>query len=213
MSNSKLENLISNVIDGDASSIQWNELNEFAENNPQVWRELANTLRDHQSFSRGVNATIAAADNVPLPENIVEPSYDLAPEESALRPRRLGQWGGWAVAAMIAIAWAGGFERSGSTGGGLNTGISPNLTAAQYLDKYKEKGREEGFLYDELPDKVILFSRPAESGKGYEILFVRQIIEKITVPGLYQFGSLDEIGNPTVVPADLSNVTFRYNNQ
>ena len=110
MSNSQLENLISHVVDGDASSDQWNELNEFAENNPQVWRELANTMRDHQSFTRGVNATVAAADNIPLPENIVEPSYDLAPEDPTLRPRRLGHWGGWAVAAMIALAWVGGIN-------------------------------------------------------------------------------------------------------
>ena len=210
MSTSQLEHLISKVIDDEASSSQWNELTELAENNPQVWRDLADTLRDHQSFSRGVNAAVSEADNIPIPENVVEPSYDLAPEDPALRPRRLGHWGGWAVAAMITIAWAGGFDGAGSINNAEKAGFNvPNLTAAQYLDKYKEQGRKEGFLYDELPDKVMIFSKPAASGQGFEILYLRQFVEKITVRDLQQFGSFDEQGNPTLIPVtNLRNVTF-----
>ncbi len=212
MSNSQLENLISHVVDGHASSDQWNELNELAENNPLVWRELANTLRDHQSFTRGVNATVAAADNIPLPENIVEPSYDLAPEDPALRPRRVGQWGGWAVAAMIALAWVGGINLTGTTGNGLNAGF--NLSAAEYLDKYKEQGKKEGLVYDELPEKIFLDSKKAESGKGFDILCVRLIVEKTIVPDLYHFGSEDENGSPVLVRVtDLANRAIRNNNQ
>ncbi|MCH8823168.1 MAG: hypothetical protein IH984_06625 [Planctomycetes bacterium] len=212
MSNSQLENLVSHVVDGDASSDQWNELNELAENNPLVWRELANTLRDHQSFSRGVNATVAAADNIPLPENIVEPSFDLAPEDPVLRPRRVGHWGGWAVAAMIALAWVGGINLTGTTGNGLNTGL--NLSAAEYLDKYKEQGKKEGLVYDELPEKIFLDSKEAESGKGFDILYVRLIVEKTVVPNLYHLGSEDENGSPVLVRVtDLANRAIRNNNQ
>lgn len=212
MSNSQLENLISSVVDSNASSSEWNELTQLAENNPLVWRELANTLRDHQSFTRGVNAKVAVADNTPLPENIIEPSYDLAPEDPALRPRRLGHWGGWAVAAMIALAWVGGINLTGTTGNGLNAGL--NLSAADYLDKYKEQGKKEGLVYDELPEKIFLDSKEAESGKGFDILYVRLIVEKTFVLDLYHLGSEDENGSPVLVRVtDLANRAIRNNNQ
>ena len=57
------------------------------------------------------------------------------------------------------------------------------------------RGKEEGRVIGELPDRVLVNSTEAPDGKGYEVVFVRQIMEKTRVDDLYKVSS-DEGGNP-----------------
>jgi hypothetical protein len=55
-----------------------------------------------------------------------------------------------------------------------------------------------------LPDKVLIRATPLalkDGSIGYEIFYVRQILERAQVPDLYTFGATqDELGRATIQP-------------
>ena len=54
----------------------------------------------------------------------------------------------------------------------------------------------------EVPERILIETRPTDNGRGFELVYVRQIIERTVVPDLYQFHSQDEMGRPTLVRYD-----------
>lgn len=194
--------LISRAIDGDATAVEWDELTTLAEHDPQLWRRLGETLRDHTGFARGINAAVAVADSIE-PEVGVRPSRNAGPPPVTTVVGRIGSWSGWALAAAVAIAWTIGMnpappKRPGdaavSTAGLIDTAAASELLAA-YLDK----GRQENLVIGEVPQRVLLETRPALTGGGYEVVYVRQIVERTTVPDLYEYSAEDELGRPMLV--------------
>jgi len=77
--------------------------------------------------------------------------------------------------------------------------LSPN----QALDAYLTLGRESGSVVGELPGKPIIERRSLGEGEGFEVVFVRQIVERSRVPALFSFEGSNEFGDPMpeAVPA------------
>ena len=200
--------LISRAIDGDATATEWDELTARAEANPAIWRSLAATLRENGALGRAVNAGVAVADVIEMPAPGVMPATRPAATLSRLRG-----WSGWAIAAVLTIAWVGGVlnlvpTNPATPGGGSaqpltnHAGLVDGTTAADLLQAYLDKGRQEDFVIAEVPERVLIETRPSGTGRGYELLYLRQILERTVVPDLYEYHSQDEMGRPTLVRYD-----------
>jgi len=206
--------LISRAIDGDATAAEWDQLTARAETDPTIWRNLATTLREHGAFGRAINAGVAVADSIEMPAPAITPTA--RPTGTLPRVRRqagLRGWSGWAIAAVLSIAWVSGVlnlvqTNPATPGGGSaqpltrHTGFGDNITASQLLQAYLDKGRQEDFVIAEVPQRVLIQTRPSGTGRGYELLYLRQILERTVVPDLYEFYSQDEMGRPTLVRYD-----------
>jgi hypothetical protein len=155
-----------------------------------------------------------------------------APIAGAAAPRsdRLG----WLVAAMLAVGFVAITIRPGNpldpgtspnTGrtappAGFNAGLAnfgsstPALASTatamlspdELLGQYVARGREQGRVVGELPQRLVLETRPTSDGQGQEILYVRQIVERAIVPSMYRL-SKDDAGQPTIVPASTTQNT------
>lgn len=188
--------LISRVIDDEASAADWAQLKALAAREPAIWRELFEMQRGQAELSSAV------AQQLDVAEFVDAPAPDHLSAQLTHRVRRGMAWAGWAAAAAVAVAWVGvrvGPEQAAPQVG--QAGVV-NLTAPQLLDQYLEKGRQSGLVQGEAPAKTLLSAQPAPSGVGYEVIYIRQIVERAIVTNLYQFGS-DEAGNPQPVRLQL----------
>jgi hypothetical protein len=191
------EILISRVVDGEATSRDWEDFRVLADRDPTLWRELAEYQHDHAELSAMVASAVAIADEVDAPAHIHM-------EQSMLqRLRIVGAWGGWAAAAAVGLTWAIAAPLSGPR---EFPEQRANLisTPAQFLQGYLERGKEEGRVIGELPDKLLVQTRRTEDGNGYEVIYIRQIYERAFVHDLFTFG-VDEAGQP--VPVRVQSVT------
>lgn len=183
------ELLISRIVDGEATPRDWSEFRMQAEREASLWRDLAEAQRVNGELSDEVAAALSVVNqvDVPVQTEMVRRLSD--------RIRLVGVWGGWLAAACVGLMWANG-NRAGSTQGGtVNAGIA---TPAMALQEYLDKGQSEGKVLGELPEKVLVQARPMTDGvsqniTGYEIVFMRQILERTVVKDLYRFGK-DEAG-------------------
>jgi hypothetical protein len=110
------------------------------------------------------------------------------PPQLALRVRQVGAIAGWAAAILLAAIIV------------LQPGApSDHLDAAPdtLLTRYMTEGAAQGRVVGELPQLTLKVS-PAEGGDGYDVLFVRRLLERATVEDVYRLG-LDEHGRPAVV--------------
>jgi len=197
----RVQGLMSRVVDGDATGPQWEEFQSLAEQNPTLWRELAEYQRDHAELTAGVGAAIALAAHVDAPV------HEHITDRFGQRLRLVGTFGGWAAAAAVALMW--GMGQAQNRGASLPPGPTNTAgiasTPADFLQKYLAEGRAQGQVVQEMPDKVMIDARPAENG-GYDIYYMRQIIERANVPRLYTIGQ-DEHQNPVPVPVRLGPPT------
>jgi hypothetical protein len=192
------EMLISRVVDGVAQEQDWTEFRHLADRDPSLWRELAETQHNHTELTALVQAAIAVADDVDAP---VREEMDRRFSE---RMRLVGTWGGWAAAAAIVLVWATGpanfFDRNTGNGAGI-LGPGPTLapqTASDALQAYLDKGREEKLVVGEVPSPLLVEARPLKGG-GYELIYLRQIMERRVVKELSTVAQ-DEFGRPVAVP-------------
>ncbi len=200
--------LISRTIDGNATTGDWDELTALADANPAVWRNLAMSLRAHQAFARAVNADVTVADAIEMP-TVQRAAATIQLRDAGRHPAflaRVGGWSGWAVAAVFTIIWVAGVlnlvqntaPQPGSSPG--NTTMV-GASAAELLAAYLDKGRQEDFVIAEVPQRILIETRPNGTGRGYELIYLRQILERTVVPDLYQFNR-DETGQPRLVRYD-----------
>jgi hypothetical protein len=205
---------ISRAVDGVATPAQWASFEATARAHPGLWRELACAQRDHASLVREVADATACAEDVELHSQQLHDDesaddYLVASTGFAGRFASVRSWGGWAAAAVLLIALVAQGTRlagssvpttTGSPAGGTIT-AGPNFGSANdALDAYLAKGRRDGRVLGEVPDKIIVDSRPAEGGGGMEVIYVRQIVERARLKDLYRI-SHDEAGRPTPIPA------------
>ena len=199
MSNEHEQLLVSRVIEPDATSEAWDELTAAAISNPTLWRQTAEALRDHHAMTRAVNASVVIADDVSTTPRTSRLAHRWAVDAVPSERRQLLRWSGWAVAALVALAWVSGLSNVRSNGT-MNAGfVSSTLTAAEHLENYYTQGRREGRVFDEVPEKILVQTRPSPTGDGVEIIFIRQILERTTLPGLYHYQGEDESGRPMLV--------------
>ncbi|MCA9285428.1 MAG: hypothetical protein KDA22_09450 [Phycisphaerales bacterium] len=215
MHESRIDSLIGRAADGAESASEWSEFCVLAERQPSAWRDLAIQQREARLLSASVDRAVGAADVVELPhvshpfqgEGVLarvgaetgreRPLHQMRPEPS--HPTR---WMGWVVAACVVAAW--GFSalprQRGAETAAMNTaGLVPMQTADDALQAYLDRGRADGVVVGEVPSKMLLESRPLDGGGGFEVVFVRQIVERRNVPALIEFSQADEFGRPVAV--------------
>lgn len=206
----QIDLLISRIADGEATTQDWSAFSTLAEKSPAAWRHLAQAQRDHQSLSLAVGVALHAADRVDLPSRDMADSF-LHRDRATSPAHRIRQYGGWAVAAAVALAWLG-------VNGGqftLPAGKSPgtetaNIIPAGYfkvsspddaLALYRDQSKKDDRYIAEVP--VLLESSPATTGKGYEVVYVRQFVERARVDNLLRFAQ-DETGKLIPVKVNIS---------
>jgi hypothetical protein len=200
----RLDLLVSRVVDGEATRAERDELSRLAELDGRVWKLLAEAHADHAALVRHVGSAVALA------ERVEAPVHELSIERLQSRSRLMGQWGGWAAAAAVLLAVAAGprLGINGSAPISNSAGLVPTPTfadAGQALSTYLDQGKKEGLVVGEVPTRVLLEKRPLPEG-GYEVVYLRQIIERAKVPGLYQAG-IDELGRPAPVRLEVEPVS------
>ena len=191
--------LISRVVDGLARESDWTEFRALADREPTLWRELAEMQHDHAELSGLVQAAVRTADGIEAP---VKEEMDRRFSE---RMKLVGTWGGWAAAAAIVLVWATGpaglINRNSQlqqSGFGTPIPIQQPMSATDALQTYLDKGREENLVVGEIPSQVLIEARPLKAG-GYELLYLRQIMERRVVKELNTVGQSDD-GRPVAVP-------------
>jgi len=187
--------LISRAVDESASDADWDAIKTLAETDPTIWRDVARAQHEQAELAAQVEAAIGIADEIDAP---VEAHMNA---RFSYRLRTVATWGGWAVAAAMAMAWM----TPGLTGhppttpaGGQNASFLP-ITSQAALEQYIDQGKQEGSVIGEIPGHVIVETIP--QGTGVEVIFVRQIMERKHISRFYRQGQ-DELGRPTAVPVD-----------
>ncbi|MBY0313003.1 MAG: hypothetical protein K2W85_13105 [Phycisphaerales bacterium] len=200
---SQIDLLTSRIADGESTREDWAAFSELAGRNPQAWEQLAMLQRDKQSLSLAVGIALHSAENVDLPTRDAAASYfGRSSQPTTIGWRKFGAMGGWAAAAMVALAWIGshnglmpirtsgpGTSTAGLIPAGYERVTSPDDAYRLYLDK----GAKSGRIVGEVPKLWLVDSRPEETGNGYEVVYVRQIVERARVNDLVGFAQ-DENG-------------------
>lgn len=198
--------LITRVMDGEASPEDWTAFRALAESDPGLWSELAARQQDHAELEAAILDAIAVADRVEAPIR------EHAAEQFSITIKRVGTWAGWAVAAAVTLAWGLHGQANPTIGdpalGNNTAALGPQLappsgpvvnSPAEALDAYLTLGQSAGRVVGMSPDLVVLESRPAETGEGIEVVYLRQIIEREVITG--DRVKRDERGFPIAAPA------------
>lgn len=200
--------LISRLIDAEATADDWAEFKRLAAEDPAIWSELSDAQRDHDRLLSALEAEIAIADTIEAPIE-AHLAHGLTQ-----RLRLVASYGGWAAAALILLSFTLGGRALGlpqpSGDGVVRAGLIPMVTAESdpddALSAYLTLGQRTGRVIGEAPEFVVLESRPAATGDGVEIVYLRQLIERRTVESVYRFDQ-DEFGNPTPTRVETPRLT------
>lgn len=197
----QLDLLVSRIADGEASEQDWRQFDTLAKAHPEAWKQLAQAQRQHGELSLAVGVALNGAERVELP--VRSAGYGHLDHHGAFAHaplHRLRSWGGWAVAAVVAMAWLGG-HRLGVIAPASNPGANmtqvAGWTSDDYASAYLSKGQKEGRVFGELAARPLEI-RTAANGQGFDVLYVRQIVEQARVKDLMKFG-VDETGRPVPV--------------
>lgn len=195
--------LIGRIIDGDATGQDWAEFRQLAGDDQSVFAEIAE-LQDLRR--RTIELVEHAGD---LADTVSLPLHMHARHTPASRLRAAGVWGGWAAAAMLAIAWSVGLRPGDPLIFGNHSESQANLganvinTAGEAFQKYLDLGKESGSVIGEMPSGIVLDKHPLADGSGYEVLYIRPIIERVVVRDVYQ-QVVTESGQIQIVPASIT---------
>ncbi|MEL6798005.1 MAG: hypothetical protein AAFO89_14440 [Planctomycetota bacterium] len=190
--------LVARVVDGEATSEDWRELRTIAASDQSIWAEIA----EQQDLKRELD--VAVEDAVSVAERVALPMHEHASVAPNSRIKLALTAGGWLAAACVGIAWIVGMTPqqtlTPATSGAPQNIAMPNPinTAAEALAKYLELGQASGEVLGEMPSSVVIQRTPNPEG-GYDVIYLRQIVEKTTVDGVYE-AATDDTGNTFFVP-------------
>ena len=197
------DELISRIIDGEASEQDWTSLRALARHDASVWTDLTSTQRQHELLTDVVEEIGFIADEIEIPDGeLLTPS-----ERFQRRMDGVRAWGGWAAAAAILLVWFTGISAPMGGPGGGEASMIPSLSSQplgpdQAFERYLESGRKAGTVLGVMPQRTVLETRPRADGSGTEVLYVRQILEREFVPADQMFKvSRDEFGAAMILPA------------
>jgi hypothetical protein len=193
MTEHRIDILISRIVDKVETTVEWNEFRSLAAGEPSAWELLAEAQRDNDRLQELANLAVDVADDVALPVNPM-------PSRSQLLRRAFSSGLGWAVAASILLAWvtSGPFRPFDSTNARNNPMQSAGLLSTDGAwDNYLDRSEAEGTLVGEIEPKVLLNSKQRPDG-SLEVTFMRQVIERRTVPVLVRPG-YDDLGRVTPI--------------
>jgi len=190
------DRLISRIVDRRAEPQDWSGFADLARAEPAQWERLLSSLRTDGALRTALDGALASADRVELPL----PSLP-----------RWRQWTGWAAAGLLALCWA------GSSGLGLPSRAPISTPPARPVASSPVNGGSPASptaaggtapvaagtvdpVVEQLPLRL-MDARPGPSGRGVEVLYVRPVVERAVVDGVYSFGT-DELGRPAPVKVD-----------
>lgn len=203
MSEHEIDILISRVIDGRSTDADWSSLEAAGARDAGVWRDLALAQRDDRVLKAAVIEATAGHLVAELSSEELHAAAVRRSEHTLThRARLVATWGGWVAAAGIAIAAVGQRQPPRASDGvnELRASVPTSVaSAADALNAYLTKGKAEGMVQGQLPDKQLLGVNPSADGNGYDVTYLRQIVEKTHVDSLYQKG-YDEFGRVAPVP-------------
>lgn len=214
-SNSDQDVVFSRLLDGRGRAADWQRLREATAGDAgnAAWDRLIGNAGDQDLLGEAVglagdragDTDLHRAMNEALPVTLPLPSAQGRRADRAVRAARLG----WLVAACMALGLVS-LSLRPNGGGGVGTqgaNLAPfsleNLSSNDLMNGYKARAAKEGTLVGELPQRVVIETRPSADGKGYEVLYMRQFIERAIVDDLYKLGT-DETGRPVMVPTSMT---------
>lgn len=200
------ELLLSRLVDGEASERDWEDFRTIAGRGAGgLWRALAEAQRDQAVLSAAVAESLRASERVGLPGE-----------------RRRGHGGGviaritpmagWAAAACVAVIWGIGLfaPRAASNAGAPADALAGKAPANIRLvssddawSEYVRRGQEDGVVVGEIPERVVVATVRRDDGRGYDVIYLRQALERRTVTDVYRVGQ-EESGAPVLVPASMT---------
>lgn len=198
--------LIGRIIDGEASGQDWAEFRQIAAGDQSVFAEIA----ELQDLRRRTMDLVDEAGQ--LAEAIDLPVYMHSRISPTSRLRTAGFWGGWAAAAAVALAWSTGLRPGDPVIFGDHAANQASLgqgvirTAGDAFQRYLDLGKESGSVIGEMPSGIVLDKQPLNDGSGYEVLYIRPIIERIVVRDVYRQVQT-ESGRIQIVPASITPPT------
>ena len=177
----ELEVLLSRAVAGDRTALD--EVRRRGTRDASVLDELALWQADELRLARVARELHATADRVETPRA----------ERGARRWSGLG----WAVAAVLAVVWSlqalapsNPADRRASV-----AGVAPGFASSdEAFDAYLSKAREEGVVTGDVAPPTLLRSRELGGGRGFEVVIVRQIIERRVSPEIYRVAPMGETG-------------------
>lgn len=212
------EVLICRVVEGRASAQDWSDLRQRVQSDPTLWADIEISSTQSRALEGEVAMALAGVEGIELPAHA--PALSLGDHASSgartagrdprLSPGRRSAWMGWAVAAALGLAFAGQFVRQQSPGGisgringaGVTAGLGSFTSPDQALAEYLKLGEKRGSVLGEMPHQIVE-ARPNPNGPGYEVLYIRPVLERMIVSDVYRRGT-DEAGAPTLVPTTFS---------
>jgi hypothetical protein len=206
--------LICRVVEGRASAGDWSDLRQRVQVDPSLWADIQTSSTQSRILEGDLSHALASVERIDLPTHVtaLTPALTLAGTAGAAgrSPLRRSAWMGWAVAAAMALAFAGQFVRQQSpsgasgkiNGAGVAAGLGAFTSPDQALAEYMKLGEKRGSVLGEMPHQIVE-ARPNPDGPGYEVLYIRPVLERMIVSDVYRRGT-DEAGAPNLVPTTFS---------
>jgi hypothetical protein len=194
----RADRLISRIVDRRAEPQDWSSFVDLARSEPGHWEQLLTTLRADVALRAALAGALAPAESVetPLP--------------SLSRWRQARPWTGWAAAGVLALCWAGASafapQPAASPAAPLVPPVSPNVARTATDPPPWDSSTP---VVEELPLRL-MGARPGPSGQGVEVFYVRPVVERAVVDGVYSVGT-DELGRPAPVQIDPATLVASNN--
>ncbi len=194
--------LIGRVVDSEASTQDWDELEHLAGTDTGVWARLGRAQKAHAGLRSAVEDAIAVAELIDLPE--------------ATRPRmplglRLTTYTGWVAAAallMMILIPTSGVDRTGrntldqSASFANIPALLSRASPEEAYSQYVASGLVEGSVVGEMPT-IVLEERAIPGEDVKEVFLVRRVVERHRMDRLPAFAvATDEHGRLAFVPAE-----------
>jgi hypothetical protein len=186
--------MISRIVDGCAGGEDWDTFRALATEDPEIWSDLAVAQHQFETLSEIVHGSSAIADSVELPGGAIRHDHHQH------RFDLVSRWGGWAAAAAILLVWVTGMntQKSQMNLPSQTAGLLTTATPDQAMEQYVTAGQQAGSVVGEMPNPVVVETRPMPDGT-FEVLYLRQILERKILSEIYRDVS-DEHGNTIAVP-------------
>ena len=183
------DRLISRVVDRQESAADWERLAELESGDGEVWLELAQALRCEAELRGALSSELERAETV-----------EVAPARRA--PISLAAWSGWLTAAACLLGWI--FAARQDVAPSPTRVEDAQLVSIQEPEASPAEpevvSESSADVITELP-VLIVDTQPAESGDGYEVVYLRRVLETRRVDEVLELRP-DDTGQMLPVPVD-----------
>ncbi len=182
------DQLISRVVDRCESAADWDALAEIEGERGEVWRELAQALRCEAELRSVMSTELERADRVALP-------MSSTPAQRFTLPT----WSGWLAAAACLALWFASSQAEAEQPPAAPALAVVETENAELVEATTPEETDTSII-TELP-MVVVETKPAANGVGYEVVYLRRVLESRTVDQVLELAP-DESGGLRPVPVD-----------